>query len=736
MADYKKADRPLTVTTPLGPDDLLLKGFTGREAISQLFSFQLDMLADNKTEVSFDKVLGQKLTVHVSMPGGGKRHFNGLCIRFAQGDRDATFTSYSAEIVPDFWKGTRSAQSRIFQHMTVPDILKKVLAQFDPTYELRGTFNERNFCVQYRESDFNFACRLMEEEGIYWFFKHSDGSHKMVVANTPDSHPDVAGKTKITYEDIETGFRDDNRVLDWEKVQELRSGKYTLWDHCFELPHKHLEADKTILDTVAVGKASHKLKLGGNDAWELYDWPGEYAQRYDGVDKGGGDRPADVQKIFDDNKRTVAIRIQQEALGSLVIRGRSNCPQMASGHKFSLDRHFSGEGGPYVLTSVQHSGIGAGDYRAGFTGEFRYENQFECIPLGLPFRTPQTTPKPVVQGTQSAVVVGPSGEEIFTDKYGRVKVQFHWDREGKHDANSSCWIRVGTSWAGKQWGAISIPRIGQEVLVDFLEGDPDQPIIIGNVYNADMMPPYALPANKTQSGVKSRSSLGGSPANFNEIRFEDKKGNELLTIHAERNQSISVEADESHSVGHDRSKTVDHDETTHVQHNRTETVDNNETISIHGNRTEIVDKDEAIVIGQNRTETVRTDESLTIGSNQTLTVAAARTMIVGAAETDTIGGALTVTVGGAYVISVGGALEIKVGGTVTISTGSTVMELKGGSAKISSPKIELAGAQEVKMGSGASSVTVKPDGVSISGPKINSSAMGIHEISGAVIKLN
>ena len=210
--------------------------------------------------------------------------------------------------------------------------------------------------------------------------------------------------------------------------------------------------------------------------------------------------------------------MQQEALESLVIRGRSNCRQMTSGHKFTLEKHFTGDG-PYVLTSVQHAARGAGEFRGGYTGAFQYENQFECIPKALPFRTPQTTPKPVVQGSQSAVVVGQPGEEIFTDKYGRVKVQFHWDREGKSNADSSCWIRVSTLWAGKQWGMIHIPRIGQEVLVDFLEGDPDQPIIVGSVYNAEMMPPYTLPGEKTQSGIKTRSTLGGDSETFNEFCF-------------------------------------------------------------------------------------------------------------------------------------------------------------------------------------------------------------------------
>ena len=237
-------------------------------------------------------------------------------------------------------------------------------------------------------------------------------------------------------------------------------------------------------------------------------------------------------------------------------------------------------------------------------GGSEYRCSFVAMSSKQQFRPRRLTPKPFVQGPQTAVVVGPGGDEIYTDKYGRVKVLFHWDRVGKKtkDENCSCWIRVSQPWAGKAWGGVTIPRIGQEVVVDFLEGDPDQPIITGRVYNAEQMPPYALPANMTQTGMKSRSSKGGGPDNFNEIRFEDLKGSEQVFIHAEKNQDIEVENDETHWVGHDRKKTIDHDETTHVKHDRTETVDNNETITIHGNRTETVDKDETITIGGNRTE--------------------------------------------------------------------------------------------------------------------------------------
>jgi type VI secretion system secreted protein VgrG len=505
MATYLQADRPMTVKTPLGEDDLLLVGLSGQETISQLFNFQLELLAENKTDIAFEKLLGQKITVTMRLPGDKMRFFSGICSRLSECERNTVFTVYRMEVVPRFWLLTRKYRSRIFQHSTVPDILKKVLEGLDVAYEIQGTFQPRDYCVQYRETDFHFASRLMEEEGIYYFFKHTADGHKMVVANTPQSHADLPDYKDLTIEEIGGGKRDEDLVFSWEKTQELRSGKVLLWDHSFELPHKHLEADKNILDSVNVGTVAHKLKVGGNDALEYFEYPGEYAQRFDGIDKSGGEQAGEMQKIFEDNKRTAGLRMQQEEVNSLNISASSRCRALTPGFKFNLKAHFNADG-QYLLTSVQHSAR-LGGYRSDMS-EWEYHNNFQCIPVALPFLPTRITPKPVIHGTQTAVVVGPSGEEIFTDKYGRVKVQFHWDRDGKYDADSSCWVRVASNWAGRNWGAISIPRIGHEVVVAFQEGDPDQPLIVGSVYNADMMPPYKLPGEKTKSTVKSDSSVG------------------------------------------------------------------------------------------------------------------------------------------------------------------------------------------------------------------------------------
>lgn len=603
MSTYTQKNRPLTVTTPLGKDVLLLTELSGGEALSQLFHFKLTAIVKNGTDVAFDKLLGQNITASVELPGGpGKlRHFSGICSRAVEGVREVEFTTYYLEVVPQAWLLTRKAQSRIFQHKSVPDILKKVFEGFDVTYELQGSFKPRDYCVQYRETDFNFATRLMEEEGIYYFFKHSAGSHKMVLANSPQSHSEIPEKSKVTYETLAAGeLRDEDRVFHWEKAQELRAAKYVVWDHSFELPHQHLDAESTIIDSVAAGKVNHKLKLGANGKLELYDYPGEYAQRFDGVDSGGGDRPADLQNIFQDNKRVAEIRMQEEAVPSLVINGSGGCRNFTAGHKFTLEKHFNADG-QYVLASVQHSASFHGDYRSDGGESFVYRNSFSCFPVALPYRPPRNTPKPIVYGTQTAVVVGQPGDEIFTDKYGRIKVQFHWDREGKKDGNSSCWVRVGTTWAGKQWGAIHIPRVGQEVVVAFQEGDPDQPLVIGSVYNAEQMPPYKLPDNKTQSGMKSRSTLKGTPENFNELRFEDKKGEEEVYFHAEKDFNRVVENNDTLKVGFEKKGKGD------------------QSIEIHNNQKTIIgnsksdDGSQTIEVWKDRTETVKTgNEKVTI----------------------------------------------------------------------------------------------------------------------------
>ncbi len=488
----------LSVTTPLGRDVLILEEFNGEEAVSQLFSFHLELLAENETKIPFEAILGKEVSMTLRSPGEPERFFHGICSRITQGDRNSDLTSYRMEVVPRLWLLTQSADSRIFQQSTVPEILSQVLdgAGIDYEMQLEGDFHTRDYAVQYRETDFNFVSRLMEEEGIFYFFKHTEATHTMVIANAPSAHTDIESGP-IRYDTVGIA-RPSVAVYQWEKTQEIRSSRYTLRDYHFQLPLQNLEVSVPVSESVRAGEVRHLLRLPEDLETEVYDYPGAYAQRFDGIDPAGGKQPAELQRILPEGQRTAAIRMEEETVNSVQIKGASTSPHLSSGHKFTLQEHFNADG-KYLVTRVTHS-----IRRSGRRGSLEYSNSFECIPADLPYRPQRTTAKPVVQGVQTAIVVGPEGEEIFTDKYARVKVQFHWDREGKSDDSSSCWVRVGALNAGREFGVsfdpsvpylpLVIPVIGQEVIVAFLEGDPDRPIIVVSVYNPEHLPPlYDIP---------------------------------------------------------------------------------------------------------------------------------------------------------------------------------------------------------------------------------------------------
>ena len=536
MPTYTQADRPLKITTPLGPDVLLITNFRGREAISRLFQFQLNLIADRQklSEIRFDRILGQCVTVEMTSRTGDTRYFNGLVRRFTQGVRDDNFVAFRAEVVPRLWVLTKKVQCRIFQHVSVPDILKRVLSDHHVDHEWTGTgtYYPRDYCVQYRESDFDFVSRLMEEEGICYYFKHSAGGHRMVVTDQGDVHPAVPGQSTVVYQEIFGGLWEDMRIRDWEKSQEVRSDKYTVWDHNFELPGKHLDESVRTMVEVNAGSTSHRLGLLDNQP-EIYEYPGGYAKQFN--------VPEDTGLIPEVRSRIVRVRMEEEECAGLEIAGAGDCGNFAPGHRFTLKGHFNGDG-DYLLTSVEHDAAQSG-YRSGEQDSFRYENRFRGMPTGLKYRPRRVTAKPSIAGVETATVTGPSGEEIFCDQFGRIKVQFHWDREGKLDDNSSCWLRVAQLWAGKGWGAFFWPRIGHEVVVAFEDGDPDQPLIVGSVYNKENMPAYKLPDSKQLAGIRSASVRGSAHENYNGIVFNDEKGSEHLGLHSERNMSLNSEFD-------------------------------------------------------------------------------------------------------------------------------------------------------------------------------------------------
>ena len=679
--------KPLRVTTPLGADVLLVERLSGTEGMSMPYELTLDLLSLDQN-IDPKALLRKAITIEVDMIAGGVRFFHGVIRRFTQLGRADGFVSYRAEIVPGIWFLSLSTDCRIFQQKSVPDIVKKVLDDLgikDYRMSVTGTHAARDYCVQYRESNLDFISRLLEEEGIFYFFEHTKDKHTMVFADAPATIK-AGPVTKLSMNLVSAGNKAQDVISSLDIGSAVCSGKVTLRDHNPETPPQTLEREAA---AAAAGL--------GVSTFDLYDYPGGYL-------------------LPDDGARIARLRIEEAEAMSQLVTGDTNCRGLVSGTKFDVVDHYRKDANQsYQLVSLQHFATQTG-FKSTQGEPFTFESTFTAIPAAVPFRPARVTPKSIVHGTQTAVVVGPAGEEIFTDKYGRVKVQFFWDRQGKTDVNSSCWMRVSNTWAGKNWGFIQIPRIGQEVIVDFLEGDPDRPIIVGRVYNAEMMPPYELPANGTQSGVKSRSSLNGTPSDFNEFRFEDKKGSEQIYLHAQKNQDIVVEADETHSVGHDRTKTIEHDETSHIKHDRTETVDKDESITINGGRTETVAKDESITIGGKRTEAVSKDETISIGG--------ARTEDVGKDETISIGGSRSESVGKDESIKVDGKRSVKVSGDDSLSSDGNI------SIKASAGKIAEEGAQSIELKVGGNSIKIDPSGITIKGMMVKIEGQIMTEVKG------
>ena len=647
----EQKDRQLLIDTPLGENYLLLKEFSATEAISELFSFQMKLVHEENsvgllpTVIDPKALLGQPVNVTVNIKDGTSRCFNGVVSHWRQGNRDTRFTYYQALVVPKVWLLTQKVQSRIFQRMTVPQILKKVFAGFSVKQELVGIFNKREYCVQYDETDFAFASRLMEEEGIYYFFEHTATDHQMILGNTPQSHRATPSKSRFPFEaDLTRTDGVISSIATWENAYQLQTGKISIWDHNFELPHRKLEADQPTLYSVANNQAfAHQLT-------------GDYAKRYTGVDPAAGDQSAELQHIFEDNQNQVKIRMQALDAGYNVAHGTSNCCPLTAGDKFDIYNHAIKENdGTYLLTQVTHFAVQTPDLSTEESDvQGAYQNNFSCIPLksgSTPFRPLRRTPKSRIAGSQTAVVVGPAGEEIFTDKYGRIKVQFHWDRDGKYNAASSCWMRVSQPWAGGTHGTICIPRIGNEVIVDFIEADPDRPIVTGSVYNPAQMPPYLLPANSHTMGFKSNTTKGGG--GYNEMAIVDGKAGELIRIHAQKDMDTTVEHDDR------------------------QTVFNNRDIIVHGKHTETVVKDMSTTVTQgNQTNTVK-------AGSHTNTAAIQNVMAVGS---DTAAGC---AMQGSITIKNDGTLEVTAANKITLYVGGSSITIEAGKISVVSPDIEL-----------------------------------------------
>jgi type VI secretion system secreted protein VgrG len=608
-----QANRQVSVSSALADDMLLFHRMSGSEELGRLFEYRVQLLSANNA-VKIADVLGKPMTVHLDLADGSKRHFNGVVTRFGSTGWNGSLCAYEATLHPWLWLLTRASDCRIFQDKSVVDIVKEVcanaayggLVDLDDA-ALTGTYEALPYCVQYRETDFNFVCRLLEGAGIYFYFSHDTSRHTMVLADSYGAHATVGGYETVRFcGENGRSIADDEGMSSWSAAGEIVSGGYTLDDFDFEKAASSASGGLLVKASIAAGFSQA--------AYERFDYPGLYTASGTGSDLA--------------RARMEGLHGQCEQ-----VEAATNARGLCAGALFNLSEHpREDQNREFLVTSAEYR-ITGDDYGASGSSEgMSFDALVRAVGKEHSYRPLPSVPKPVVQGPQTAMVVGKAGEEIWTDKYGRVKVQFHWDRVGTDDENSSCWVRVAQGWAGKGWGAMFIPRIGMEVVVSFLEGDPDRPLITGCVYNSDSMPPYELPGEQTKSTIKSNVSKGGG--GFNEIRFEDKKDSEEIFVQAEKDynrvvknndtlkvgfekadkgdQAISIKNDRSVDVGNDQKTTVGNDQTITVKHDQATTVTNDQKLNVDNNQTVAIKVDQKLDVGGNQTVSVTGDQKVTV----------------------------------------------------------------------------------------------------------------------------
>jgi len=670
MPLYTQAGRLIALSTPLGDDKLLLTGLTGREAISRLFDFHLTTLSE-ETAIDFTQIVGQSVTIHITQFDDSKRHFNGIVSHFACTGKDGDMTRYELQVVPKLWTLTRYADCRIFHNKDVTEIVKAVLDERGIDYQasFTATYKKLEYCVQYRETDFNFISRLMEQFGIFYFFQHADGSHTMMLGDSSSVHQECPGQSSAGF-NLSMGGLDAGDVVNaWSIGQGLRSGKHSLTDYNFTTSTTDLGASETTIYSV-----------GGNDSMEIFDYPGVHLTQSDGT-------------------AVAKLRMQEDEAVHKIAHGASVCRAFTTGYKFDLKEHpLDAMNATYLLTEIQHVASVSGTFREeGGTGEDNYSNHFACIPADVLFRPARATPKPFVQGPQTAVVVGKSsdedsdddqdaggdGEEIWVDKWGRVLVLFPWDRKKA----TSCWVRVSQDWAGQGWGMINIPRVGQEVIVSFLEGDPDRPIITGRVYNDVQVVPYKLPDNGTRTTFRTSTSTGGGTDHYNELRFEDKQGSEQVFVRGEKDYDTRILNDSREWIGNNRSLIVVKDQM--------EQVKGNLSLQVTGDQYEKVGGDVHLQVTGKQSEKITGDMNHHIAGNwnhksdQNVSLQAGMNMYEKSGEN--------------YAHEAGMAIHLKAGMTMVLEAGVQLSLKAGGSFIDIGPEgIAISGAPMVMINSGGS----------------------------------
>jgi type VI secretion system secreted protein VgrG len=683
---FSQTEQLLSISTPLGDDKLILRSIRGEERLSGLFHFHLEMQSE-ESSLDFSQIVGKSVTASMKLADGTSRYVNGIVGRFVQSGSDARFTTYFAELHPWLWLLSMTVDSRIYQNKSVIDIVTGIFTELgfsDVRNSTSGSYDPLEYCVQYNESTFAFISRLLEFHGIFYFFAHEDGKHTLVLGDDASAFADCAGAATVDYGGY--GSWQQQNVIAALTIEEgVIPGKYAVDDYGFETPSTDL-----------LGSTDSSKAVDGA-ARRIYEYPGGFVKK----------DAADARS---------KLRMEEHEAMQKVIRGNAFTPAFTAGGKTTLARHYRDDANAaYVLAYVSHAAT-VDDYT----------NSFEAFPASAVHRPRRSTRKPLIPGTQTAIVVGKSGEEIWTDSYGRVKVQFHWDQKGTNDENSSTWIRVAQGWAGKSWGQMFLPRIGQEVVVTFLEGDPDRPLITGSVYNAEQIVPYTLPDDQTKSTIKSNTSKGGE--GFNEIRFEDKKDSEELFVQAQKDANVVIHNNETRKVGFEKKDAGD------------------QTIDVYNDRTVTLDQ------GKDTLEVKTGDRIVKVNTgNETHSVKGTRGVTVTGAETHTNEADFDQKVSGNFTLKVTGDLLIDVTGKVTIkSTGDMALQTSGNlTAKatmdLSTSGMNISNKATTELKNEGMNVTNKATmNLSNEGAMVASKASGMHNVEasgilvvkGSLVKIN
>ena len=667
------------------------------EGLSRDFHFTVEVLSDNP-DIALKDVMGKMVTVELVREDGGQRYFNGYVFDFRFVKNDAGFSYYDMVLLPWLAFLRYRRDNYLFHGKSVEDQTDSIFGDYDvqdwKTKALGDDAPMTDAC-QYDESDYNYLHRRWEAKGWLYWYEHRKDGHTLVLCGDSTQASPIDGDGQMVWQG-NSGVTECG-LTSFSAIRTVAPTAYAASSFDFKSP-RPVRADVPTVN-----------KQGKLPQMEVYEYVGAY-----------GYKDASAGRNF------VHLRMEEIEAAGKHFEANGDDDRSQCGYTFKLAGHSDlpslgdedSNDNEFLILEARHSI--SNNYETRQSQKSEYRNALVCIRKKIPWRPGRglNSTEPKIYGPQTAIVVGPKGEEIHTDEYGRVRVQFHWDREGGYNEKSSAWVRVASTWAGSNFGFVAIPRIGQEVIVQWLDGNPDRPLITGRVYNQDNMPPWELPANRTQTGILSRSSQGGGYDNANALRFEDKKGAEEVWLHAEKDQRIEVEHDESHWVGHDRSKTIDHDETVHVKHDRTETVDNNETITVHGNRTERVDHNETISIGDNRTEDVGQNETISIGNNRSVTIGGNKTETITMAKAETIGLAKALSIGLGYQTTVGGAMNTTVGLAQFEEVGLSKQTLVGKSYHITV-------ADELTIRVGKSTLTMKSDGsISINGHTLSVGTSG------------